>query len=92
MRARIFSGDRWVGGVSVPGVGGEEGVEDEEMRRTSEVRSNISRRAIVDRDMVTLKGRVYEHREPMCRTRSKERVGVRISEVENWTLTHGQQF
>ena len=38
MRARIFSGDSWVGGVLVSGVGvEEEGVKDEKMRRTSEV-------------------------------------------------------
>ena len=38
MRARIFSGDSWVGCVLVSGVGVEEEEdEDEEMRRASEV-------------------------------------------------------
>jgi len=61
MRARIFSGDSWVGEVLVSGVGVEveaaEGRGEEErveLRRVNEERSSSLRRAIVVRDMVSL--------------------------------------
>lgn len=68
MRARILSGDSWVGGVLVSGVGAEEeGVEGEdeeekvELQRVIGERSSSLRRAIVVRDMVPLE-EVSEHR------------------------------
>ena len=58
MRARIFSGDSWVGGVFVSGAGAE-GEEVEggkvDLRRASEERSSSLRRATVVRDMVPWK-------------------------------------
>lgn len=69
MRARIFSGDSWVGGVLVSGVGVEEeeaegrGEEEKvELRRANEERSSSLRRAVVVRDMVSLEERISGHR------------------------------
>lgn len=61
MRARIFSGGSWVGGVLGRGAGVEgeevEGEDEEgkvELRRVMEERSNSLRRAIAPMDMVPL--------------------------------------
>ena len=66
MRARIFSGDSWMGGVLACVVGAEEWVEGEEekaeLRSANEEGSGSLRRAIIVRDMVPLEERVSERR------------------------------
>ena len=59
MRARIFSGDNWMGVL----VFWEDVEEDEEgrveLRRANEERSSSLRRAIVVRDMVPFEGKSF---------------------------------
>lgn len=64
MRARVFSGDRCVGSVSVLGLRDEEWSEEEraELRCISEGRSSGLRQAILERDMIPKEGRVLQHR------------------------------
>ena len=79
MRAHIFSGDSWVGGVFVSGAGAEgEEVEGEDeggkvnLGRASEERSSNLHRATVVRDMVPWKKGFSNTGSRMCWTQSKE--------------------